>query len=127
MAARFDRGRVPALGYAPLARLHQLLVTRAVITSGGWGADFPGELIGGAKPNGLKVILYMTDDPPWHDAGGHAGSTRRRTPRTKGAPSTSPPGTVSASSAALPRLTEAAYKPPTGGAGAYPRGVSTVG
>jgi hypothetical protein len=33
--------------------------------------DFLGELISAAKPKGLKVILYMTDDPQWHDEGGH--------------------------------------------------------
>ncbi|MFE0028453.1 discoidin domain-containing protein [Amycolatopsis sp. NPDC059021] len=33
--------------------------------------DFLGELIKAAKPQGLKVILYMTDDPQWHDEGGH--------------------------------------------------------
>lgn len=33
--------------------------------------DFLGELITAAKAKGLKVILYMTDDPQWHDEGGH--------------------------------------------------------
>ncbi|MFJ1968464.1 glycosyl hydrolase family 28 protein [Streptomyces sp. NPDC087903] len=33
--------------------------------------DFVGELITAAKAKGLKVILYMTDDPQWHDEGGH--------------------------------------------------------
>ncbi|GAA4529597.1 discoidin domain-containing protein [Amycolatopsis samaneae] len=33
--------------------------------------DFLGELIRAAKPQGLKVILYMTDDPQWHGEGGH--------------------------------------------------------
>ncbi|MEU9986678.1 glycosyl hydrolase family 28 protein [Streptomyces sp. NPDC048045] len=33
--------------------------------------DFLGELIGAAKAKGMKVILYMTDDPQWHDEGGH--------------------------------------------------------
>ncbi|MEW2400582.1 glycosyl hydrolase family 28 protein [Streptomyces sp. NPDC046862] len=33
--------------------------------------DFVGELIAAAKAKGLKVILYMTDDPKWHDEGGH--------------------------------------------------------
>jgi hypothetical protein len=28
--------------------------------------DFLGELIAAAKPKGLKVILYMTDDPKWY-------------------------------------------------------------
>jgi alpha-L-fucosidase len=28
--------------------------------------DFLGELIAAAKPKGLKVILYMTDDPQWY-------------------------------------------------------------
>jgi hypothetical protein len=28
--------------------------------------DFLGELVGAAKAKGLKVILYMTDDPQWH-------------------------------------------------------------
>ena len=33
--------------------------------------DFVGELITAAKAKGLKVILYMTDDPQWHNEGGH--------------------------------------------------------
>ncbi|MFE0175996.1 discoidin domain-containing protein [Streptomyces sp. NPDC059002] len=33
--------------------------------------DFLGELITAAKAQGLKTILYMTDDPQWHDEGGH--------------------------------------------------------
>ena len=33
--------------------------------------DFLGELITAAKAKGLKVVLYMTDDPQWHDEGGH--------------------------------------------------------
>ncbi|SHI23984.1 glycosyl hydrolase family 28 protein [Streptomyces sp. 3214.6] len=33
--------------------------------------DFVGELIKAAKAKGLKVILYMTDDPKWHAEGGH--------------------------------------------------------
>ncbi|SDY86327.1 alpha-L-fucosidase [Amycolatopsis xylanica] len=33
--------------------------------------DFLGELIAAAKPQGLKVINYMTDDPQWHAEGGH--------------------------------------------------------
>ncbi|MGW4911655.1 glycosyl hydrolase family 28 protein [Streptomyces sp. NPDC004270] len=33
--------------------------------------DFLGELITVAKAKGMKVILYMTDDPQWHDEGGH--------------------------------------------------------
>jgi alpha-L-fucosidase len=33
--------------------------------------DFLGELIAAAKPQGLKVILYMTNDAQWHDEGGH--------------------------------------------------------
>ncbi|MET8952534.1 glycosyl hydrolase family 28 protein [Streptomyces sp. NPDC004533] len=33
--------------------------------------DFLGELIDAAKVKGMKVILYMTDDPQWHDEGGH--------------------------------------------------------
>ncbi|UIX29735.1 discoidin domain-containing protein [Streptomyces sp. GQFP] len=33
--------------------------------------DFLGELITAAKSKGLKVILYMTDDPQWHAEGGH--------------------------------------------------------
>ncbi|WP_279580615.1 discoidin domain-containing protein [Fodinicola feengrottensis] len=33
--------------------------------------DFLGELIAAAKANGLRVILYMTDDPQWHADGGH--------------------------------------------------------
>ncbi|MER5461500.1 discoidin domain-containing protein [Streptomyces sp. NPDC002668] len=33
--------------------------------------DFLGELITAAKAKGLKTILYMTDDPQWHDEGGH--------------------------------------------------------
>ncbi|MFF7971454.1 glycosyl hydrolase family 28 protein [Streptomyces sp. NPDC007905] len=35
------------------------------------GRDFLGELITAAKAKGMKVILYMTDDPQWHDEGGH--------------------------------------------------------
>jgi alpha-L-fucosidase len=33
--------------------------------------DFLGELIKAARAKGLRVILYMTDDPKWHDEGGH--------------------------------------------------------
>jgi alpha-L-fucosidase len=33
--------------------------------------DFLGELINAAKAKGLHVILYMTDDPQWHNEGGH--------------------------------------------------------
>ncbi|MFE9360755.1 glycosyl hydrolase family 28 protein [Streptomyces olivaceoviridis] len=33
--------------------------------------DFLGELITAAKAKGMKVILYMTNDPQWHDEGGH--------------------------------------------------------
>ncbi|MFE2218746.1 glycosyl hydrolase family 28 protein [Streptomyces canus] len=33
--------------------------------------DFLGELVTAAKAKGLKVILYMTNDPQWHDEGGH--------------------------------------------------------
>ncbi|MES4904025.1 MULTISPECIES: discoidin domain-containing protein [unclassified Streptomyces] len=33
--------------------------------------DFLGELISAADARGLKVLLYMTDDPQWHDEGGH--------------------------------------------------------
>ncbi|MDJ0346230.1 discoidin domain-containing protein [Streptomyces sp. H10-C2] len=33
--------------------------------------DFLGELITAASAKGLKVILYMTDDPQWHAEGGH--------------------------------------------------------
>jgi alpha-L-fucosidase len=33
--------------------------------------DFLGELIAAAKPQGLKVVLYMTNDAQWHDEGGH--------------------------------------------------------
>jgi alpha-L-fucosidase len=32
--------------------------------------DFLGELIAAAKARGMHVILYMTDDPQWHDQGG---------------------------------------------------------
>jgi Carbohydrate binding module (family 35)/F5/8 type C domain/Alpha-L-fucosidase len=32
--------------------------------------DFLGELTAAAKAEGLKVILYMTDDPQWHDERG---------------------------------------------------------
>ena len=32
--------------------------------------DFLGELIAAAKARGLKVILYMTDDPQWHNETG---------------------------------------------------------
>jgi alpha-L-fucosidase len=33
--------------------------------------DFLGELISAARAKGLHVILYMTDDPKWHDETGH--------------------------------------------------------
>ncbi|MCZ4123308.1 discoidin domain-containing protein [Streptomyces sp. H39-S7] len=33
--------------------------------------DFVGELIAAASAKNVKVILYMTDDPQWHDQGGH--------------------------------------------------------
>jgi alpha-L-fucosidase len=33
--------------------------------------DFLGELIKAAKAKGVRVILYMTDDPQWHGEGGH--------------------------------------------------------
>lgn len=33
--------------------------------------DFLGELIDAASAEGLKVINYMTDDPQWHNEGGH--------------------------------------------------------
>ncbi|MFE3856508.1 glycosyl hydrolase family 28 protein [Streptomyces griseorubiginosus] len=33
--------------------------------------DFLGELITAAKAKGMKVILYMTNDPQWHAEGGH--------------------------------------------------------
>ncbi|MGI8335076.1 discoidin domain-containing protein [Actinomadura scrupuli] len=33
--------------------------------------DYLGELTRAAKAKGLKVILYMTNDPQWHDEGGH--------------------------------------------------------
>ncbi|MGC9670754.1 discoidin domain-containing protein [Planosporangium sp. 12N6] len=33
--------------------------------------DFLGELIAAAKAKGLKVVYYQTDDPQWHDEGGH--------------------------------------------------------
>jgi alpha-L-fucosidase len=33
--------------------------------------DFLGELITAASAKGLKVMLYMTDDPQWHDETGH--------------------------------------------------------
>lgn len=33
--------------------------------------DFLGELIAAARAKGLRVILYMTDDPQWHNEGGH--------------------------------------------------------
>ena len=51
--------------------------------------DFLGELIAAADAQGLKVILYMTDDPQWHDEGGReTGSTRPPTRRTRAARST---------------------------------------
>ncbi|GII54315.1 alpha-L-fucosidase [Planotetraspora thailandica] len=31
--------------------------------------DFLGELIDAAKPRGMKIVLYMTDDPQWHTQG----------------------------------------------------------
>ncbi|GAA3804355.1 alpha-L-fucosidase [Sphaerisporangium flaviroseum] len=36
--------------------------------------DFLGELITAANARGLKVILYMTDDPQWHNEGLSSGS-----------------------------------------------------
>ncbi|MEE1807280.1 alpha-L-fucosidase [Streptomyces sp. BE133] len=33
--------------------------------------DFLGETIAAAKAKGLRTILYMTDDPKWHNEGGH--------------------------------------------------------
>jgi alpha-L-fucosidase len=33
--------------------------------------DFLGETIKAAGAAGLKVLVYMTDDPQWHDEGGH--------------------------------------------------------
>ncbi|GAA4586910.1 alpha-L-fucosidase [Planotetraspora phitsanulokensis] len=36
--------------------------------------DFLGELVDAAKPRGMKVILYMTDDPQWHTQGLTSGS-----------------------------------------------------
>jgi alpha-L-fucosidase len=33
--------------------------------------DFLGELIKAAGAGGVKVLVYMTDDPQWHDEGGH--------------------------------------------------------
>ncbi|NBH12445.1 alpha-L-fucosidase [Amycolatopsis sp. SID8362] len=33
--------------------------------------DFLGELVAAAKAEGLKVILYMTNDAQWHNEGGH--------------------------------------------------------
>src|SRR6266540_671264 len=33
--------------------------------------DFLGETVAAAKRKGVKVILYMTDDPQWHGEGGH--------------------------------------------------------
>lgn len=33
--------------------------------------DFLGELIAAGKAQDVKVINYMTDDPQWHDEGGH--------------------------------------------------------
>jgi hypothetical protein len=33
--------------------------------------DFLGETIRASKKKGIKVILYMTDDPQWHDETGH--------------------------------------------------------
>ncbi|WP_370947169.1 discoidin domain-containing protein [Amycolatopsis sp. cg5] len=33
--------------------------------------DFLGELIEAGKAQGVKVINYMTDDPQWHNEGGH--------------------------------------------------------
>ncbi|GAA4564061.1 discoidin domain-containing protein [Planotetraspora kaengkrachanensis] len=35
--------------------------------------DFLGELISAANAQGLKVILYMTDDPQWHNEGLSSG------------------------------------------------------
>ncbi|GII30236.1 alpha-L-fucosidase [Planotetraspora mira] len=36
--------------------------------------DFLGELVDAAKPRGMKVILYMTDDPQWNTQGLTSGS-----------------------------------------------------
>jgi len=33
--------------------------------------DFLGDLITAAAAKNMRVILYMTDDPQWHDEGGH--------------------------------------------------------
>jgi hypothetical protein len=33
--------------------------------------DFLGDLIKAAAAKNMRVILYMTDDPQWHDEGGH--------------------------------------------------------
>jgi hypothetical protein len=33
--------------------------------------DFLGELITAAKAKGVKVVYYQTDDPQWHNEGGH--------------------------------------------------------
>ncbi|RCG25939.1 alpha-L-fucosidase [Sphaerisporangium album] len=38
------------------------------------GRDFLGELITAASAQNLKVILYMTDDPQWHNEGLSSGS-----------------------------------------------------
>jgi alpha-L-fucosidase len=39
------------------------------------GRDFLGELIGAASAQGLRVILYMTDDPKWFNEGLPAGQS----------------------------------------------------
>jgi hypothetical protein len=36
--------------------------------------DFLGELVNAAKPRGMKIILYMTDDPQWNTQGLTSGS-----------------------------------------------------
>ena len=33
--------------------------------------DFLGELVKAGRAKDVKVILYMTDDPQWHNEGGH--------------------------------------------------------
>jgi alpha-L-fucosidase len=46
--------------------------------------DFLRELIDAGKAKGVKVIHYLTDDPQWHDEGGHEWLDSRAYSRYKG-------------------------------------------
>ncbi|MFJ8060598.1 glycosyl hydrolase family 28 protein [Streptomyces sp. NPDC096142] len=71
-----DEARKLHTQYLVLATFHSRLGYARPWPSGIPGScstrrDFLGELITAAKAKGMKVILYMTDDPQWHDEGGH--------------------------------------------------------